>query len=153
MNRRSLLGAAVALPVSSVAAQGTPTAADNLATARGFLRDVQAGFNAEAARQYVSPDYDSGVPGYAPGVDAYIQRLGGYVQMMTHTFTEYAIDETAHIARGDVVVILAHSRGTSTTGRLVDVEAVWWFEFDDAGLISRFVGGPDSQKMNDQLYG
>jgi hypothetical protein len=153
MNRRSLLGAAVALPVSSVAAQGTPTAADNLATARGFLADVQAGFNAEAARQYISPDYDSGTPGNAPGIDAYIQRLGGYVEMMRHTFTEYAIVETAHVARGSVVAILARSQGAATTGRTVDVEAVWWFDFDAAGLITHFAGGPDSQKMNQAIYG
>ena len=47
--------AAVAPPTVGRAA--TPTAKDNLATVRGFMVDVQAGFNAEAARQYVSPDY------------------------------------------------------------------------------------------------
>src|SRR5690242_9885844 len=104
----------------------TPTAKDNLATARGFLADVMAGFNAEAARQYVSPDYVSGDTGAAPGVDAYIQRLAGYVALMTHTFTDFAITEDAHVARGNVVVIHSHVTGTTTTGRMVDIEAVWW---------------------------
>lgn len=153
MNRRSMLvAAALGLPVSSAVAQGTPTAKDNLATVRGFLADVLYGFDAEAARQYISPEYTSPSGNAAPGVDAYIQRLGGYVALMTHTFTEYHLEETAHIARGTVVVIRGHARGATTTGRVVDIDCVYWFDLAD-GRITQFVGGPDGQQMTEQIYG
>ncbi len=154
MNRRTvLLGAGVApLMFGTRAMAHAPSAEDaNIETVRRFIEMVNTR-NMAIVGDVIAPNYESSSPGNAPGIEAYKSRLQSSFDQQDYTWTEFATTEQAIMAQGDSVAFMGQFTGTTTTGKLVDLPDVRWFELAD-GLIKTWYGGPDSGRMTEAMYG
>ena len=155
MNRRSIMaGGLAALAARPAAAHDTSPEMEHIEIIRHWFDEIMPSRNAELARVFLSPDFETDpADGTAPGVDAFIDRLRAYFAIIDRQFTEYVWEMGGVIADGGVVVWQGRERGTTTDGRLTDVENVTWFGVDFDGSIRMMAGGADRAALFEQMYG
>jgi hypothetical protein len=157
MNRRSLMAGTSALVVgthsaSTVGAEGTPTAKDNRATVTRFVTEIVGAKNYAIAAEIISPDYQPRDPTSLPGLDALITRLQDFDRSNQSRWESYTMvlddvmaDRDTGAARASLTIVASGRQGTAPV--------LFWFAFDQDGLIQTIWQLADEQALNEALYG
>lgn len=143
--------AALAVPLSSSAETNAERQA-KIDKVLEFIKVIEEQGSVERIGEYVSPNYQSPIPTNAPGADALGVRIRHNYEYLTNMIPGFTYDIVDSLAVGDIVVVLSNLTGSSTTGKLVSVESIWWVISED-GLITAIHTGFDSQQLASQVYG